>query len=230
MRSGFPSASRESARADTRRAKTPQGGLRGRCLVADDHPALVQAVVDLLEEAGFEIVGTAPDGVQAVALARETEPDVALVDFRMPRLSGVALLAQLREAAPATRLVVYTADADEQLVRASLDAGAAAILLKEAPLADLGRAVESVLDGATYVDPALAGLTLGDAPPASALTDRELAVLALVAEGLTHDEIGRRLSIAGETARSHVRKACDRLGASTRTEAVATALRRGLIP
>ncbi len=199
-----------------------------RCLVADDHPALVQAVVDFLHAARIEIVATAADGDHAVMLASETRPDVALVDFRMPRLAGVELLTALRNASPSTRLVVYTADADEAVVRGALGAGANGIVLKEAPLADLLRALTSVVDGSTYVDPALAALTVGESG-ATALTEREGAVLALLAEGLTHDEIGSRLSISGETVRTHVRKACDRLGASTRTEAVAKALRQGLI-
>jgi DNA-binding NarL/FixJ family response regulator len=199
-----------------------------RCLVADDHPALVQAVVDFLEAAHVEIVATAADGDHAVTVAAQTRPDVALVDFRMPRLAGVELLEALRKASPATRLVVYTADADETVVRGALGAGATGIVLKEAPLADLLRALTSVVGGSTYVDPGLAALGLG-VTRSPALTEREGAVLALLAEGLSHDEIGSRLSISGETVRTHVRKACDRLGASTRTEAVAKALRMGLI-
>jgi DNA-binding NarL/FixJ family response regulator len=199
-----------------------------RCLVADDHPALVQAVVDYLRAAGIDVVATAADGDHAVTLASETRPDVALVDFRMPRLAGIELLEQLRDASPDTRLVVYTADADEVVVRGALGAGANGIVLKEAPLADLLRALTSVVEGSTYVDPALAALGIG-APSTPRLTEREGAVLALLAEGLSHDEIGSRLSISGETVRTHVRKACDRLGATTRTEAVAKALRLGLI-
>ena len=126
-----------------------------RCLVADDHPALLAAVCSYLAEQGFELVGSAADGRQAVALAAQTKPDVALVDFRMPRLGGCELVRQLREASPGTAIAVYTADADEQ--------------------------------------------------------------------------IGSRLGITAETVRSHVRKASSRLGATTRTQAVATALRLGLI-
>jgi two-component system NarL family response regulator len=199
-----------------------------RCVVADDHPALVQAVVDYLRAAGIDVVATAADGERAVTLASETRPDVALVDFRMPRLAGIELLEQLRGASPETRLVVYTADADETVVRGALGAGANGIVLKEAPLADLLRALTSVVEGSTYVDPGLAALGIG-APATPRLTEREGAVLGLLAEGLSHDEIGSRLSISGETVRTHVRKACDRLGATTRTEAVAKALRLGLI-
>lgn len=200
-----------------------------RCLVADDHPALVQAVSDFLGTADIDVVATAADGDQAVALAADMQPDVALVDFRMPRLAGVELLTRLREAAPKTHVVVYTADADEALVRGALGAGADAVLLKEAPLADVSRALNAVADGATYLDPALAQFAVGAEIGTPMLTDREISVLTLLAEGLSHDQIGQRLSISGETVRTHVRKASDRLGASTRTEAVAKALRMGLI-
>jgi two-component system, NarL family, nitrate/nitrite response regulator NarL len=196
-----------------------------RCLLADDHPALVAAVSSYLSENGFEVVGPAPDGRRAVLLATEAQPELALVDYRMPRLMGVELIAALREAAPATRVVVYTAEADEQLARDVLAAGAVALVLKEAPLADLVRALESALGGGSYLDPALAKDTARNRQ----LTARELDVLGLLAEGLQHEEIGRRLGISSETVRTHLRKACDRLDAATRTQAVATALRLGLI-
>jgi DNA-binding NarL/FixJ family response regulator len=203
--------------------------VRARCLVADDHPALLQAVSEFLEAAGFELVGSASDGERAVALARETRPDAAVVDFRMPRLGGVDLVARLREAAPETRIVVYTGDADDGVVRGALGAGASAILLKEAPLPDLIRALDAVLADSTYLDPALAGFAVNADTPRPVLTERETDVLALIAEGLSHEQIGARLSISPETVRTHVRKACARLNATTRTQAVATALRLGLI-
>jgi DNA-binding NarL/FixJ family response regulator len=200
-----------------------------RCLVADDHPALLQAVCDYLEANGLIVVGTAPDGERAVTLAAEAHPDVALVDFRMPRLSGIELISRLRETSPETTIVVYTADADEALVRGSLGAGASAVLLKESPLDDLVRAVETAMAGATYVDAALADFGLDAAIGTPVLTDRECAVLTLLASGMSHDEIGAELAISGETVRTHVRKASRRLGAATRTETVAKALRMGLI-
>jgi DNA-binding NarL/FixJ family response regulator len=196
-----------------------------RCLIADDHPALTSAVSAYLSHNGFEIVGPASDGRRALALATEEQPELALVDFRMPRLSGVELVGQLREAAPETRIVVYTADADDRIATDVLAAGAAALVLKEAPLADLVRALEAALAGRSYLDPALTRTSGVNGK----LTQRELDVLGLLAEGLQHEEIGRRLGISSETVRTHLRKASDRLGASTRTQAVATALRLGLI-
>lgn len=196
-----------------------------RCLIADDHPALTSAVSSYLSENGFDVVGPAPDGRRAVALAAEEKPELALVDYRMPRLMGTDLIAAIREASPETRICVYTADGDDNLADAVLAAGAVALVLKEAPLADLVRALEAALAGGSYLDPAVTRTS----KRGGKLTERELAVLGLLAEGLQHEEIGRRLGISSETVRTHLRKACDRLGASTRTQAVATALRLGLI-
>lgn len=199
------------------------------CVVADDHPALLGAVVSYLDASGFDVIGTAQDGAQACSVIQELQPDVALVDFRMPRVSGTALVTRLREESPRVRLLVYTADADEKDVTAILSAGASGIVLKEAPLIDLIRALNSALEGRAYVDPGLA--TAATSPPgrSRALTAREVDVLALLAEGLSYEQIGLRLTISGETVRTHVRKATDRLGAGTTTEAVATALRKRLI-
>jgi len=199
------------------------------CVVADDHPALLGAVVSYLVASGFDVVGTAQDGAQACSVIRELQPDVALVDLRMPRVSGAALVARLREESPRVRLLVYTADAEEQDVTAILSAGASGIVLKEAPLIDLIRALNSALEGRAYVDPGLATAATGPPGRSRALTARETDVLALLAEGLSYEQIGLRLAISGETVRTHVRKATDRLGAGTTTEAVATALRKRLI-
>jgi len=199
-----------------------------RCLVADDHPALVSAVSDFLTGRGFEVIGPAADGGEALAIAASAFPELALVDYRMPRSGGRELVRRIKEVSPATRVAVYTAEANEQVVTEVLDAGADAIVLKEAPLVDLVRALTSILDGRRYVDPALAGAALG-AGGAPRVTAREADVLRLLADGLTHEEIGDRLQIAAETVRTHARKAADRLGAKTRTQAVATAIRLGLI-
>jgi DNA-binding NarL/FixJ family response regulator len=196
-----------------------------RCLVADDHPALVAAVSLFLTDAGYEIVGPATDGLRAVALLERERPELALVDLHMPRLEGTELIRRLKAVSPDTALAVYTADSDAPTARAALAAGATGVLLKEAPIADLGRALEALLAGGCYLDP-----TLADASPSRGrLTSREIDVLSLLAEGLSHEEIGRRLAISAETVRTHVRKAADRLEARNRTEAVATALRQGLI-
>jgi len=201
-----------------------------QCLIADDHPAMAAAVSALIAQHGFDVIGPVADGLRAVALAVEARPDVALVDYRMPRLGGAELVARLRAEVPETPVLVYTAEADDRIVRDALAAGACGIVLKEAPLTDLVRALDTVSTGRSYVDPALARTAvMPQVATRSTLTARELDVLRLLAEGLSHEEIGRRLSISAETVRTHVRKAANRLGATTRTQAVATALRNGLI-
>lgn len=201
-----------------------------RCLLADDHPALVVALSDFLERSGIDVVAIARDGAEAVELAKAESPDVALVDYRMPRLAGTELIEGIRSVASGTKVVVYTAEMGDGLARDALGAGASGVVLKEAPLVDILRAVDTALQGRTYVDPALAGQALlNPRAGGTLLTPRERQVLELLAEGLSHDEIGERLGISGETVRTHLQKASERLGAGTRTQAVATALRLGLI-
>jgi DNA-binding NarL/FixJ family response regulator len=200
-----------------------------RCLLADDHPALVTAVSSYLEANGFDVVGTAADGREALELAETTQPELALVDFRMPRLAGVELVKRLREAVPAARILVYTADARDGEAAELLSAGAHGIVLKEAPLVDLARALNAVLEGRAYLDPAYAGLGLVGPVRRKELTERETDVLRLLAEGLSYEAIGNELAISAETVRTHVRKACERLNAATSTQAVATAVRQRLI-
>jgi DNA-binding NarL/FixJ family response regulator len=197
---------------------------RATVLVADDHPALMVAIATYLEGHDFTVLGPVADGDAAVAMAAKEKPELALVDWRMPRRSGADLVRGIAQASPETRIAVYTADADQTLARAALDAGAVTVILKEAPLGDLIRALEATLNGRSYLDPALRR-TAGRAQ----LTERELEVLSLLADGLRHEEIGLRLGIGSETVRTHLRKASERLGATTRTQAVATAFRLGLI-
>lgn len=199
--------------------------MSARVLVADDHPALLAAMTSYVEANDLTVIGPASDGDAAVRLAGEHHPELALVDWRMPRKSGADLVRAIGDASPDTKVVVYTADGDEDLARAALDAGAVCVLLKEAPLPDLMRALEAALGGRSYLDPALRR----PAKTKTALTQRELEVLSLLADGLKHEEIGLRLGIGPETVRTHLRKACERLGASTRTQAVATAFRMGFI-
>jgi DNA-binding NarL/FixJ family response regulator len=202
------------------------------CVVADDHPAIVASVSHLLEETGgFEVVGRASDGVEALALIRKLEPDLALVDVNMPYLDGVELVRLVAEQGAGPRVVVYSGERDPARAREALAAGASAFVLKGVALTELMRAVEIVAGGGTYVDAEIAAL-LGGAksvrPPE--LTRREREVLGLLADGLSGDEIAERLSISSLTVRTHVKHVMDKLKATTRTEAVAIAMRRSLIP
>jgi DNA-binding NarL/FixJ family response regulator len=192
---------------------------------------MLAAVADILAANGIEVVGRAVDGADALAQIEAMKPRVALVDVRMPRLSGIELAKLVSVSSPDTSIVFYTAYGDRALLSEALDVGARGFVLKEAPLGDLVRAVERVAAGEAYVDPVLAGVLVSahatDKIPS--LTQREREVLRLLADGLSNEEIGKRLFISPETVRTHVRKAMAKLEADTRTHAVATALRQSLI-
>ena len=200
-------------------------------IVADDHPAMLAAICDVLADAGIDVIGRAQNGEEALAKIQTRHPGVALVDVRMPRLGGVELVRQLNQAGAETAVIFYTAYGDRALVTEALDLGVRGFVMKEAPLSDLVRAVEIVAGGGTYVDPVIAGVlaSASVAKELPSLTQRERDVLRLLADGLTNDEIGKRLFISPETVRTHVRKAMEKLEADTRTQAVATALRQSLI-
>jgi DNA-binding NarL/FixJ family response regulator len=201
------------------------------CIVADDHPAMVEAVADVLTEHGLSVVGRARDGEEAIAKIETRKPDVAIVDVRMPRVGGIEVARRVTVSSPGTSVILYTAYGDRGLLTDALDAGARGFVLKEAPLVDLARAVSLVASGGTYVDPVLAGYlaTSRTADTLPSLTQRERDVLRLLADGHSNEEIGKRLFISPETVRTHIRKAMDKLDADTRTQAVAKALRQSLI-
>jgi DNA-binding NarL/FixJ family response regulator len=201
------------------------------CLVADDHPAMVEAVSDVLADHGIEIVGRARDGEEALAKIETRKPGVALVDLRMPKLNGIEVARRAAKGSPATSVILYTAYGERALLTEAMDAGARGFVLKEAPLPDLVRAVEIVADGGTYVDPVLAGVFASAVVTEKlpTLTQREREVLRLLADGNSNEEIGKTLFISPETVRTHVRKAMGKLDADTRTQAVAKALRQSLI-
>jgi len=201
------------------------------CLVADDHPAMLRAVAEILERQGVQVIAEAADGEEALAKIEQRKPDVALVDIRMPRLSGVEVARRVARSTPETAVILYSGYGDKALLLEALDAGVRGFVLKEAPLVDLHRALEIVVGGGTYVDPVLAGAlaTSEVAEKLPALTQRERDVLRLLANGQSNEEIGKALFISPETVRTHVRKAMGKLEADTRTEAVAKALRQKLI-
>jgi DNA-binding NarL/FixJ family response regulator len=149
----------------------------------------------------------------------------------MPDLDGIEVARRLHEAGVGTAVVLYTAHADRALVIKAIDAGARGFLLKESPLSDLVRAVLTVAEGRTYVDPVLAGVLTG--PEATrqlpGVTKREREVLRLLADGMRNEQIARELGISPLTVRTHIEKAMDKLEADTRTQAVANALRQSLI-
>jgi DNA-binding NarL/FixJ family response regulator len=217
--------------------QTAQPGREGqemsfRCVIADDHPAIVDAVCRFVEqEDEIELVGRAVDGERALRLIADQNPDVAVVDIRMPGVGGVEIARTLNDAGSATAVILYTGYAERGLLLEALDAGARGFLLKEAPLDDLIRAIRTVCTGGTYVDPALAALLAG--PEAAArlptLTKREREVLRLLSDGMRNEQVAVELTISPLTVRTHVKNAMEKLEADTRTQAVARALRESLI-
>ena len=197
-------------------------------MIADDHPAVLDSVSRVLAGQGIDVVAQVRDGEDAVKAIEEHRPQVAVVDLRMPGMSGITVA---RRVAQHTAMILYTGYSDRTLLLEALDAGVRGFVLKEAPLADVLRAIETVARGAVYVDPVLAGvLASGEATKQlKMLTPREREVLHLLSDGLRNEEIGRQLHIAGETARAHIRNAMRKLDADTRTHAVAMALRQSLI-
>ena len=203
-----------------------------RVLVADDDGGVVDVLRALIQsQDDLRFIGSANDTEHAIAMAVREQPDVALVDVRMPKLGGIELTRRAQRSAPETAILLYTGYGDRALLTEALDAGVRGFVLKEAPMDDLLRAVQAVADGSTYGDPVLAGTlatsSIGAKLPQ--LTQRERDVLRLLADGLANEEIGKRLFISAETVRTHVRKAMDKLDADTRTQAVAKALREQLI-
>jgi DNA-binding NarL/FixJ family response regulator len=177
------------------------------------------------------VVARAADGTEALSKITAMQPTVAIVDLEMPKLTGLEIARQAAAAVPATSIVLYTGNSDRALLAEAVDAGARGFVSKAAPLPDLLRAIHTVINGQTYVDPVVAG-NLASARAMGRLvdlTERERAVLRALADGRNYDEIGREMFISPETVRTHVQKAMRRLDANTRTQAVAMALRQSLI-
>jgi DNA-binding NarL/FixJ family response regulator len=200
------------------------------CVIADDHPPIIDCLVRHLSAAGFTVVATAEDGEAALAAVLEHGPAVCIADVRMPRIDGLGLARKLSDSAPGTTVLLYSGVADKGLVSDALDAGARGFALKDAPLDDLSRAVDTVAAGGLYVDPVLAAaLATRRGDERKALSEREREVLRLLAEGGSYAEIGSRLFLSPDTVRAHAQRAMTKLGARTRTQAVAVALREAVI-
>jgi DNA-binding NarL/FixJ family response regulator len=209
-------------------------------VIADDHPVVRDGLAAMFTaEPDIEVVGEAADGAEAVSLAAARHPDVILMDLRMPRLDGLAAIAELVRGQSRARVIVLTTyDADADVI-AALDAGAVGYLLKDARRTDLVAAVRAAAAGQTVLSPAVTRQLLrghraddhrGRRPAEGLLSDREREVLALVADGSTNQQVASRLFISQATVKSHLLNIYAKLGVNDRAAAVAQGLRRGLLP
>ncbi|MDY7039245.1 MAG: response regulator transcription factor [Chloroflexota bacterium] len=205
-----------------------------RLLIADDHEVVRQGLRAILEqEPGLIVVGEAADGESAVEQANRLRPDVLLLDIQMPGLDGVAVCLRLVEEVPEVAVIILTAFPDDKLVAACLRAGARGYLLKDIRGFDLPRMVRTVARGEAVLDPRVTDGVLarlrGEALPDEILTDRQVEILRLVAEGLSNREIGERLYLSEHTIKDYVAEIIAKLGVKNRVEAVASAIRQRLI-
>lgn len=200
-----------------------------RILLAEDHAVVREGLAAILNrEADMSVIAEAEDGLQAVELYRLHQPEVTLMDLRMPKLEGVAAIIQIRADFPHARIIILTTyDGDEDIYR-GLQAGAKGYLLKDATSEELRCAVRAVHQGRKQIAPGVA-LILAERMDGSALTARELEILQLLALGKSNQGISTALSIAEGTVKFHVNHILNKLGVSDRTQAVIAALKRGLV-
>jgi DNA-binding NarL/FixJ family response regulator len=210
-----------------------------RVVLADDHAVVRKGIREFLEEAGdIQVIAEATTGTEAVALTLEYNPDVAVLDIQMPEMSGIEATRQIKAQAPEVHVLVLTAYDDDPYIFAMLQAGASGYVLKTAPSEELVRAVQAVARGESALDPAVTAKVmaqLASGRPAGAqaaverLTERELEVLRLAAQGDTNRAIGHKLGISDRTVQGHLANIFGKLGVSTRTEAVLLAMKQGWI-
>jgi NarL family two-component system response regulator YdfI len=216
-----------------------------RVVVADDHPVVRDGLRMMLEEMteGFEVVGEATDGEAAVRVVGERQPDVVLMDLRMPGMGGLAAIEHIRQRWPHMAVLILTTYDEDELMIRGLQAGAAGYLLKDCSSATLLKAIRTVAQGEILVQAEVLARLLAHAAAhvdASAeslshhhesdLTERELEILEAVAQGKRGKEIAAHLHIADRTVRAHLTNVYSKLGVDSRASAVAAALERGLLP
>jgi DNA-binding NarL/FixJ family response regulator len=202
-----------------------------RLVLIEDHQALREGLELLLDRQGCQVVGTAGDAAHGRTLIERLDPDVSLVDIRLGEDSGIQLTAELLDADPDRRVVLYTGSSDIDLLFSGLDSGARGYALKEGTPTELTTALRTVAEGGTYVDPRLhpALLSRRATQTQKSLSKREREIMDLLAQGLTGEQVAERLFLSPETIKTHIRNAMSKLEATTRVHAIAIALREGFI-
>ncbi|RIH84908.1 Response regulator protein VraR [Calidithermus terrae] len=204
---------------------------RIRILIVDDHPVVRAGLAGLLSsQPDFEVVGEAGNGVEALNMLERLDPDVVLMDLRMPGMDGVSTIRRMRGQHKSQVLVLTTFDTDAEIVQA-VEAGATGYLLKDVPREELFRAVRLTAKGEAVLSPPIAARLLGRmrSPSEDHLSNRELEVLGLVAKGFSNKEIAKRLHISEATVKTHLLHTFGKLGVDDRTAAVTAALERGIL-
>jgi DNA-binding NarL/FixJ family response regulator len=203
-----------------------------RCLVVDDHSVLAEGLHILFGDADdLELVGTVHSGEEAIEAVRRLQPEVVLMDVRLPGIDGVSAVKRIHQVAPSVQFVMFTAYGDKRLLSDAIAAGARGYVMKGSPPADLLRAIRTVAGGKAFVDPSLSpALLMTESPPAEQpLSEREREILQLLAEGFHTEEVARRIGLSVETVKSDTKRVIAKLQADTRTHAVAIALRQAII-
>jgi DNA-binding NarL/FixJ family response regulator len=202
-----------------------------KLVIIDDHEALREGLAAMLQHAGLEVVGAAGNVAAGIDLVEHAEPDVAIVDIQLPDGSGIDLTRELVSRRPGLGVILYTGDSDAELLYNGLDSGARGYALKAGSMDELMAAIDRVAGGGSYVDPRLDRILLS--PRATAhvpqLSPREREIMHLMAEGMTAEAIGDKISVSVETVRTHVRNVIRKLQARNRVHAIAIALERGEI-
>jgi DNA-binding NarL/FixJ family response regulator len=206
-------------------------------VLVDDHDLVRTGTRQYLERGKrIEVIGESSDGLSAQAVIRDLQPQVVLVDIKMPHQSGIELTGWIRQNLPETKIIVLSAYDDDPYIMAALEAGANGYVLKNTSPAKLIQAVETVVDGGSALDPEIATKVMSllmssreGKTDSAELSDRELEVLQLAATGLTNKQIGLQLHISNRTVQGHLRKVFSKLDVNSRTEAVTKAIALGLM-
>lgn len=208
-----------------------------RLLLADDHRVLREGLRRSLADQGFDVVGEAADGEEAVRLADELHPDVVLMDITMPGLDGVEATRQVKKQSPDVRVVILTMHADQGVLGSAIRAGASGYLVKDCSIEEIGAAIETVVRGETALSPQLAATMLDEVRRLEnpggdeyrVVTRREEEVLQLIADGCSTPQVAARLYISQKTVKNHLASIYHKLDARDRTQAILQAVRLGIV-